>query len=299
MADIKFDYPSVLKKSDWDKNKGVMAKLAVGKTDVGAALKDIEDEFKAAGFAVVKDPASLDPVDFQAHETTTSTNFKAAAEKIRNKVGAAEVIATAAQADFNKSKVVSDSSKAYVKKVLDGLKAFKATVVAFPELVKTTQEKTYQAALKASAFRLTVADNASKIDEVLSAMPGLVSSVTNSPTFSKLHEVFDKDGPARRVATFCQMWDTVVKKNFPKTAAKHYAGTAMTDILKLPSVQIMGDTGRTDRQQEWNKMVQEKQKTEKEIIEELLKGYISSWSQVRTFLTKFKAVEADLKAAES
>ena len=32
---IAFAYPDVLTKKQWDKKKGVMAKLAIGKTDVG------------------------------------------------------------------------------------------------------------------------------------------------------------------------------------------------------------------------------------------------------------------------
>lgn len=41
----KPEYPPILSSKNWDKKKGVVAKLVVGKTDIGAALQKVEKSF--------------------------------------------------------------------------------------------------------------------------------------------------------------------------------------------------------------------------------------------------------------
>ena len=44
-------YPKYLLKSEWDKNKGIIAKIRHGETGMGAALDTVKEAYDAVGFA--------------------------------------------------------------------------------------------------------------------------------------------------------------------------------------------------------------------------------------------------------
>jgi len=84
----KLEYPAVLTKAGWDKNKGIAAKMFVGKTDVGASLAEVERLFKENGFADVKAFAGLDPIEAEAHKNALFCLKHAAASPLME-IGAA------------------------------------------------------------------------------------------------------------------------------------------------------------------------------------------------------------------
>ena len=68
MAFKRPDYPAILTKTNWDKNKGVVAKMA-GATGVGDALSKLEAAYKA--------------VDWKKFEIATTSRTRSACPSSR------------------------------------------------------------------------------------------------------------------------------------------------------------------------------------------------------------------------
>lgn len=106
MAFTRPTYPAVLTKSNWDKNKGLMAKMA-GATGVGEALAKLEAAFKAVDwkkFEIVANkpnPFSLKVVEAQKKAAIAEMN--GAAAKLRLAAFAARDAAKKAAPDLKKN----------------------------------------------------------------------------------------------------------------------------------------------------------------------------------------------------
>lgn len=102
----KPDYPTVLTKSNWDKNKGVVAKMA-GATGVGEALAKLESAYKAVDWkkfeiaANKPSPFSLPKLEAMKKAALAEMNGNAA--KLRAAAFAARDVAKKAAGDLKKN----------------------------------------------------------------------------------------------------------------------------------------------------------------------------------------------------
>lgn len=241
MADFSMPYPPELTKAQWDRNKGVMAKLFVGKTDVGAALAAVELEFKRCGFSAVKGFGGLDPLDLAEYKKGLLSGLAKGETAINNKLGPLKVIATQAHADFAKSKTVPKSATTYVKGILDAITTFKADLAKFGDKVSADIDKDYRDRLhKTKEYVATVATAKSAADLAVKILK-MVKTAEAEPTVANVHKVFGADGPHRMLTTSFKTWDQFVKPQFPKLAAKIYPGTAMSEFFTLPHLSDIGN----------------------------------------------------------
>ena len=84
MADFSFPIPVELTKKGWDDKKGVFAKIFVPKTDVGAALKELEDKIKEKKFGkdyITAFPGK-DPVEYLDFEKNNFDSLMALLERL-------------------------------------------------------------------------------------------------------------------------------------------------------------------------------------------------------------------------
>ena len=99
-------YPPILTKSNWDKNKGVVAKMA-GATGVGEALAKLESTFKAvdwAKFEIVQNkPSPFSLVKLEAQKKAAIAEMNGNAAKLRLAAFAARDVAKKAAGDLKKN----------------------------------------------------------------------------------------------------------------------------------------------------------------------------------------------------
>lgn len=242
MADLSMPYPPELTKALWDRNKGVLAKLFVGKTDVGAALAAVELEFKRGGYSAIKPHDGVfDPVDFAEYKKGLLSGLTKAEAAVNNKLGALKIIATAAHSDFAKSKTVPKSATTYVKGILDAITAFKVALAAFPDDVSKALDKDFRERLhKTKEYVATMATAKAAADLAVKII-NMVKTAEANPTVANVNKVFGADGPHRMLTTSFKTWDQFVKAQFPKLAAKFYAGSAMSDYFTLPHLSDIGN----------------------------------------------------------
>ena len=164
MASLDFVIPPILTNASWQKNKGVVAKILVGKTDVGASLIALEKEVASSGFGKVKPFAGKDLVEFEAYRAKTVDELKKAVGKIEGKVQAADVTATAAYGKATDSRLVPKAVAAHIDAIIDELVKFKLVVRTYPDKVATEL---------AALFRKSLATNAAAVS-ILSIANGAV-----------------------------------------------------------------------------------------------------------------------------
>jgi hypothetical protein len=233
-ANLAFPYPPLLSKTAWDKNKGVMAKLAVGKTDVGAQLAGIEAEFKKLVAAAVVFPGGTDPIEYLAHEENVLKSVTAAAKTVRGKCVNAGVVLKQAYSDFSKSAVIPKSSTAYIKKIQDAIKPFESDLAAYPERVRTELRNDFKPRMFKTSAYAALKDVSTSFATTYSKVLGMIKSLDGDPTIAAFQAQFKGDGPHRQMTTVCKLWDQLVCKAFPTVAATVYGGKAMSDFAGQP-----------------------------------------------------------------
>ncbi len=145
--------PKSLTKAEWDKNKGVFAKMA-GETGVGAAMKDVDDAYKAVSWVKFDAIQALPGAKLisvveagekdAAKETTKVELLRTAVKDLRD-------LTAKTEQTFKKSKTIPASSTKYVGKVSADADVFWITLklnsVFFTEAHKSFTE------LKASLLK--------------------------------------------------------------------------------------------------------------------------------------------------
>jgi len=241
MADFSMPFPPELTKAQWEHNKGVMAKLFVGKTDIGGALAAVELEFNRWGFGSIKGFDGADPVDFLAYKKGLVEGLTKGEAAIGNKLGALKVIATAAHADFAKSKTVPKSATTYVKGILDAITTFKADLAKFPEKAGDDVAKAYRDRLHKTPEYMVTTASAKSASNLVIQIINMVKGIESRPTVANVHAAFKEDGPHRLLTTMFKTWDQIVRVKCPKLAASIYTGHAMSDYFNLPHLEDVAD----------------------------------------------------------
>ncbi len=298
MTILKVDYPAVLTLAGWDKNKGVGAKLSVGKTDVGANLTLVAQAFKTGGFADVKEFGGLDPIEYAAWEAGLVAGLRKGAVAVGHALDNLNVAATAAHTAFVNSKLTTKASVAYVKSILDQITPFKNLVTQYPDAVGQSILKAYRTKLRdpSNTSYLLTTKSGNSCGTVSAKIVLMIKEVEASPTVAKLHAVFGDDGPHRMLTTAFKAWDQLAKGKYPKLAAKHYGGTAMTEFFTLRHLEDMGNENQGDASKKLALLVTAGQ-NERQVVNKFCLEYSMSVLKCATFLKAFKAFASELEAA--
>ncbi|MEO6061795.1 MAG: hypothetical protein ABIQ99_07660 [Thermoflexales bacterium] len=296
MAILKVDYPAVLTRAAWDKNKGLAAKLAVGKTDVGAYLLAVEVAFKAGSFPDVSEFAGLDPIEYKAFETDLIKKLTKGAKAVGAALGNLKVVATAAHTAFAASKVVPKSATAYVKSILDQIEPFKNLVAQYPGVVQPLVLQAYRKRLRASSTYIAFKASAVSAPTLALKIVNMVKQVEAKPTTANVNAIFGGDGPHRMLTTTFQTWDQLAKAKLPTLAPKHWVGTAMKDLFDLPYLKEIGNEANGDASDKLTALVQLGQ-DEKRVVRKFCLEYSGSVLKTGAFLKAVIALAADLEKA--
>lgn len=114
--------PQILKRADWDKQKGIIAKIGVGETGIGAAMDKVKaaydavdwKKFDAKDVFATGSPNNTAPVDL-ALKAAMAEYRKV--EKIRAELRALEGLALKAQTTFKSKPLIPKSSTEHAGKI--------------------------------------------------------------------------------------------------------------------------------------------------------------------------------------
>ena len=247
MAVTKIDYPAVLTKAAWDKNKGTAAKLFVGKTDVGASLAAVEALFKEKGFATVAPFAGLDPIEAQAHANGVFKQLTEGAPLVARALVTVRQKAGEANVAFAKSKTVSTASKTFLKNLIDAIGPFTTQVKAYPAIAQASLMQTYREDRgKDPKYRLIM--DTTKLGEVIQAVKELIEEVKSNPTVSNLSSKASHAGKGkvpRNITTVISNWRKIIVPALPTLARTLYAGDPEVDTQPLTALwQLANESGQ-------------------------------------------------------
>ena len=139
--------PAILTKADWDKQKGVIAKIGVGETGIGAQMDKVKAAYAAvswnkfnAKMVFAEDPTDPALVD-QALKAAMAEFAKV--EKVRAELRVLEGLAKKAQAAFKSKPLIPKSSTEHAGKIATeadhmavALKSMDAEFKSFEEMKK-------------------------------------------------------------------------------------------------------------------------------------------------------------------
>jgi hypothetical protein len=294
MADYSFEYPEILTNKAWQKHKGVVAKLAVGKTDVGAALSTFEDEFGRSGFGHVKSFGGLDPMEFHDFHAGLIAGLKGSAKQLNAKAMDALKVAAAARDAFSASKMVPKSSTQYVKDVMAALGKFNRALDPYVAKVDGDLKKEFREKLQNSTPFKLLQINATTADVKWKQTIELVKKVEKTPTLAFFHQTFGHDGPHRSVGNWSKTWDQVLRKDMPRLATSIYPGKG-SDYFELPCINKVSDEMSGHGSNEIQELIDSGQDEGRAVKTYLLK-YSSSLVKTRELIahlnTALKRVQA-------
>jgi hypothetical protein len=293
MADFTFAYPAILTKRAWDKGKGKIAKLVVGKTDVGAALAAIEAETKAY-FDGVMPFQGADPLDFVNYVQTMQKELANGARAISAKVTAAGPIIKNCIDDFAASKLTPRSSTRYAMDVQNALKPFSNDVMAFSAKVSSELLKDYKEKLSTLPAFLGVMGAAQTAKDTFDNVIKKIRKVESKPSLKNFNAAFKDDGPHRMYTTVCKQWDQVIAKRFSTLAASIYAGTAMNDFATKRHMMDVANEANFSASEVIQGMI-DGGLAEDQAVTKFLLEYSKSCLDCKPILDHVKAVWAELK----
>lgn len=163
--------PKSLTKAEWDKNKGVFAKIA-GETGVGAAMTDVDNAYKAVAWAKFDAMQALPGAKLVSVVEAGEKDATAETGKVntlRDSVKALRDLTAKTEATFKKSKTIPASPTKYVGKVSSDADAFWITLKlnssyfidslkSFTDLKATLLERQRVGAAKLKPYIKTITD---------------------------------------------------------------------------------------------------------------------------------------------
>ncbi|MCY2996122.1 MAG: hypothetical protein NTY19_50975 [Planctomycetota bacterium] len=139
------EFPKILTDKDWQKQKGVLAKLSVGETGIGAQMKKVDalfnkvdwTKFYAAAIAAKQSKAvAVEQLKKQMEE-----EFKKSVIPIRPELKKLEDLARDAEVVFKKGKLIPKSSTAHVKEIAETAKQFSVVLqLSSPYFIQVQKE---------------------------------------------------------------------------------------------------------------------------------------------------------------
>ena len=141
--------PVILTKADWDKQKGIIAKVGVGETGIGAAMDKLKATYTAVDWkkfdATGRHPTS-DPGVVDEELKAAKTEFASKVEKVRTELRALQALALKTQGIFKSKTMVPKSSAEHAGKIASAadlmavaLKSMDAEFAAFEKRKKDAE----------------------------------------------------------------------------------------------------------------------------------------------------------------
>ncbi len=120
-------YPDVLKAGNWDKQKGILAKLVKGETGIGAACKKAQASFDAIDWTKMDGKKADDagtPEEVDTFVKGMKAEYVAHFEPTRKDLFALSALATKYAGEFKKNPLIPKSSREYLEKMSTGASNF-------------------------------------------------------------------------------------------------------------------------------------------------------------------------------
>lgn len=139
--------PAILTESDWDRNKGTIAKMA-GETGIGAALKNVKRTFDAVDFKKF-DPAlackgAIAPSDIDRAVNELANEFRSKVEPLRAELAKTHDLGNQIATKFKSNKLIPSSSTEHVLKLAAAAMQFMAQLKTLstpsPEFAKAKEK---------------------------------------------------------------------------------------------------------------------------------------------------------------
>ncbi|MDF9832751.1 hypothetical protein M2103_000965 [Ereboglobus sp. PH5-5] len=209
--------PKTLTKSNWDKNKGLMAKLQ-GATGIGPAMEKLDSAHTAIDWSVFTPRATRDWTDALIDDLKKRADTEA--KKIKPLAAAAQALVTTAsktESDWKKSKTIP-------KKSLDLIVAIKADALKLVSAITAYNFMADISKLKPGASAALQIDGITKFERNYGDIGKKINDATKSKVFTL---------PPSLVVTYISMPDMGGKENAYITAVISDAmGTAVTDTIR-------------------------------------------------------------------
>jgi len=126
-------YPVILTQADWNKKKGIMAKLNVRETGLGALMADCERQYKAVAWDKldVRKALAGGVTGAKAQEgyMAAYNEFTKKVKPLATKVGELQTKAGATETTFRNTKTIPSSTTAHVGKIKEAAKLFEAQLL--------------------------------------------------------------------------------------------------------------------------------------------------------------------------
>ncbi|HET6306929.1 MAG TPA: hypothetical protein VFG12_07070 [Rhodopila sp.] len=266
MTDFSFDYPPILTNKTWQKAKGVLAKLVVGKTDVGAALTDLENEFGKSDFGKVKPLPGLDPTEYVSYEKKLLDALAKSGPVLAKKGSDTGKIALGAFGELSSSKAVPKSVPQYVKTIIAGLDTFETKVGSFPKQVAKDLREDFRSRMHKTSACLSMIDMAKKCDGTWNQLMSDIKKVEATPTVEGFKKVFAGDNPVRMMTTMCKAWDQLLARDMPTLANDIYGGKAMVEYFKLPCLASVANQSNAVASKEIEMLIEKSGQPEERVV---------------------------------
>ncbi len=112
--------PAILTESDWERNKGTIAKMA-GETGIGAALKNVKRAYDAVDWkkfdAAIACKSADAPSDIDRALTELANEFRGKVEPLRNELAKVHDLGNKVATKFKSNKLIPSSSTEHVTKL--------------------------------------------------------------------------------------------------------------------------------------------------------------------------------------
>ena len=220
--------PQILTKADWDREKGVIAKIGVGETGIGAQMEKLRGVYNAVNWnklnvktAFPQDPT--DPALVDAALKEAKAEYAAKVEKVRQELRTLQNLAEKAAAVFKSKTLVPKSSTEHARKIATAadvlavqLKSMDAEFNSFENMKKDIEARN---ALGRKAFV-----------SYMQKMPGAISKLESNPDLAE-YKKFNKEivrglsaallAVKDLTATFSPTWKLLSGDNFqPKDVSE-------------------------------------------------------------------------------
>lgn len=288
------EYPAVLTAAAWKKHKGIVAKLLVGKTDVGPKLVDLESAFKDTFLEKLEPFDALDPQEYRVYSNKIIKTLQAGTKKVNAALSALKIVATSAKEALKSVPAPMKAAAKHIDAILDELKPFKARVDAQADVVETALTEAYHDQLKNSTSFLLMKQLSQRIPEINPEINSLISELQAAPTLANVHTFFYKDGPHRQLPTLFKIWDARIREQFPVLSNKLYSKKAM-ELLSLPCI---SDAANENNYQATKRLTSEVEPgvPEADVVLRFCRSYRASIAQTEPLLAAFLELHRELSA---
>jgi hypothetical protein len=114
--------PLILTKADWDRNKGIIAKIGIGETGIGAAMEKVRVAYEAVDWRkfdanMVFTGTAKTEEDVDKALAAAKNEAATKVEKLRAELRALEGLARAAEVKFKANRLVPHSATEHVAKI--------------------------------------------------------------------------------------------------------------------------------------------------------------------------------------